>query len=132
MVGLFVYLILAPGGSGAGSFSGQLETLGTVCVEPCAAANVTVVLPAGANVTVRWIDLNGGYVVFQIVGLTGYHRVFLVCQEIGTYGTCRFDSYGGNYTVRTWDYVAQRPQTVEFWGSYSPGLPPPEGGSLPP
>src|SRR5208282_2959848 len=83
-VGLVVFLLLAPGGSAGGSFSGQMKTLGANCVEPCSAENVTEVIPAGANVTVRWSDPSGGTVVFQIAGLTWYDRVSLVCQQIGT------------------------------------------------
>jgi hypothetical protein len=121
VLGLVVFLLVDPGGSATAGFAGQMTTLGTNCREPCTAPNVTESISAGVNVSVRWIDQSGGYVIFEIVGLRWYGSVGWVCQQTGTNGTCRFVSYGGTYTLSTFDMVAQAPQTVVFSGSYTPG-----------
>lgn len=113
---IFLVLFWAPGPV---TFSGVVYTAPGDCGFGCPGIPVVSnYLSAGANVTVRWIDVSGGTVSFAIWSPAAFGPV---CDENGTSGVCSFYVFtSGNYT-----FVAGNPgnysgpgQVVDYQGTY--------------
>jgi len=101
------------------STSSYSTTTGSDCMLCAGGVVGSVDLPGGRNVTLSWSDVTGGTVLARLQGPGIDGPVVPHCTETGAGGGCSFTSYGGNYSLWTFDArTGQGPQHVSFTATY--------------